>query len=152
MIEIDINEDLDIKIDKNLIANAAEAALSHHTTAAGDSLTVVITGDENIQQLNRQYRGIDTPTDVLSFEAGYQDPETNMTYLGDIIISYPQAKAQAESRDHTLEDEIQLLVVHGTLHLLGYDHGEPDQKAHMWTAQAAILKRLGISEQVVGDA
>jgi probable rRNA maturation factor len=113
---------------------------------------VVITGETEIRQLNRQYRGLDVPTDVLSFQAGYLDPEDGSTYLGDVIISAPQAQAQAETRGHALSDEIQLLVVHGALHLLGHDHTDPDEKARMWAAQVAILAQLGVSAQVLDAA
>jgi probable rRNA maturation factor len=92
--------------------------------------------------LNRQYLGVDAPTDVLSFPVGEVDPESEALYLGDILISYPQALAQAEAAGHPVQAELQLLVVHGTLHLLGYDHAEEDEKTLMWKAQDEILARL----------
>src|ERR687892_74662 len=65
-------------------------------------------------------------------------------YIGDILISIPRAQAQANAAGHPLESEVQLLVVHGVLHLLGHDHAEAEEKARMWKAQAEILERLGL--------
>ncbi len=78
----------------------------------------------------------------MSFPSGELDLDTGNHYLGDIIISYPQAEAQALSGGHTPSIEIELLVVHGVLHLLGYDHAEEDQEQDMWAAQAEILRAL----------
>lgn len=108
-------------------------------------LSIVITGDDQLQQLNRQFLGIDAPTDVLSFPADEDDPDSGERYLGDVLISYPRAAAQAASGGHPLQDELQLLVVHGVLHLLGYDHAEPAERAHMWEVQAQALESLGSS-------
>ncbi len=118
------------------------AALQHES-AQGD-LSVVLTDDEQLQELNRDYLGIDAPTDVLSFPASETDPESGQAYLGDILISAQRAAQQAEAAGHALDAEVQLLVVHGVLHLLGHDHAEPAEKARMWKAQAAILKSLGL--------
>ena len=75
------------------------------------------------------YLGIDGPTDVLSFPASEMDPETGVHYIGDILISIPRAQAQADAAGHPLEAEVQLLVVHGVLHLLGHDHAQAEEKA-----------------------
>jgi probable rRNA maturation factor len=118
-------------------------------------LTLVITGDEHIQALNRQYRAIDAPTDVLAFA----DEETTQAfvtapdeaaYLGDVIISCPRAEAQAQAAGHPLETELQLLVVHGVLHLLGHDHATPAQKRKMWAAQTEILDSIASSPTAQG--
>jgi len=138
------------KITPSLIENAANTTLAYLLVPDSDSLTVVITDDHKIQKLNHQYRGIDSPTDVLSFPAGFQDPDVSATYLGDVIISYPRALSQAEQRGHTVEDEIQLLLVHGILHLVGHDHGEPTDMAKMWAAQGAVLEQLNISLDILG--
>lgn len=107
-------------------------------------LTLVITGDEEVAALNLQYRGVDGPTDVLSFPA--QDPTPGFVsapemaaYLGDILIALPFTKRQAAGLGRPLRDELRLLAVHGALHLLGYDHAEPEQEAAMWARQDAIL-------------
>ncbi len=108
------------------------------------ALSLKITGDEEIQTLNRDYLGKDAPTDVLSFPVPFDDPESGIPYLGDIIISLPTASRQAESGGHAVEEEIKLLLVHGILHLLGYDHATPEEKAAMWALQDKILTQLGI--------
>jgi probable rRNA maturation factor len=105
--------------------------------------TLVLTDDAQITTLNRQFRGIDSPTDVLAFPTGETDPDTQTLYLGDVIVSYPRAQSQASTAGHSIEAELQLLVVHGTLHLLGYDHASKEQKSIMWAAQAEILTQLG---------
>ncbi|GAB4454180.1 MAG: rRNA maturation RNase YbeY [Anaerolineales bacterium] len=127
-----------------LLERAAKAALEHQSASAGAHLTIVLTDDERIRELNRDYLGIDAPTDVLSFPASETDPETGSPYLGDILISLPYAAKSAAQAGHPLEAEVQLLVVHGVLHLLGHDHAKVREKARMWKAQAAILESLGL--------
>ena len=111
-------------IKSKLLKDAAHAALKHQSSDGGD-ITILLTDDAQLHELNRDYLGIDRPTDVLSFPASETDPETGDRYLGDIIISVGRAQAQASAAGHPLEAEAQLLVVHGVLHLLGHDHGEP---------------------------
>ena len=129
---------------EDLLERAAHAALEHESESLESELSIVLTDDARLQELNRDYLGIDAPTDVLSFPASETDPETGARYIGDILISVPRAQSQAEAAGHPLESEVQLLVVHGVLHLLGHDHGEPDEKARMWQAQAEILQSLGL--------
>jgi probable rRNA maturation factor len=108
-------------------------------------LTVVIADDGVLRELNRAFRGMDAPTDVLSFggEApGFVVAPDAADYLGDVVISYPHAQAQATG--HSVEAELALLVIHGVLHLLGYDHLEPDEKEAMWRQQATALEKLGL--------
>ena len=122
---------------------AAAAALSGQLdTPAESSLTVRVTGDAEVQALNKQFLAIDAPTDVLAFPAG-DSIENEPPYLGDIIISLEAAKRQAVTGGHPLAHEVELLVVHGILHLLGHDHDDPDKKAAMWAAQAVVLGALG---------
>ena len=83
---------------------------------------------------------------MLSFPASETDPETARRYLGDMLISVPRAANQAQATGHPLETEAQLLTVHGTLHLLGYDHAEAEEKTRMWKAQAEVLERHRLSE------
>jgi probable rRNA maturation factor len=122
-----------------------ETTLRHEGKSG--SMTVVITDDKSIQDLNRDFLGRDAPTDVLAFSAQEESgsfvvaPEAG-TYLGDVIVSYPRASEQAEHLGHPVEEEMDLLVVHGILHLLGYDHATADEKAVMWSRQDAILKEL----------
>lgn len=132
------------KFPAKLLERAAQAALEHQSAPLDSDLTVVLTDDKRIQGLNRDYLGIDAPTDVLSFPASQIDPETGSPYLGDILISLPYAAKSAERAGHPLEAEVQLLVVHGVLHLLGHDHAKVREKARMWKAQAEILQTLGL--------
>jgi probable rRNA maturation factor len=110
-------------------------------------VTLVITGDPEIQRLNRDFLGIDAPTDVLAFSAQeigdsfVAAPEAG-DYLGDVIVSYPRAVGQAAELGHPVGQEINLLVVHGVLHLLGYDHADEDEKEAMWARQEVILRRV----------
>lgn len=113
-------------------------------TVNGD-ITIVLTDDRQLHELNLDYLGVDAPTDVLSFPASETDPETGSAYLGDIILSVPRAAAQAQAAGHPVEAEAQLLVVHGTLHLLGYDHATEEEKTIMWAEQAKVLERLGLA-------
>jgi len=144
VIHVEINPSIRTSLATDILERAALAMLEHQS-ADGD-LTVVLTDDAHLHELNLEYLGIDKPTDVLSFPASETDPETARRYLGDILISVPRAEEQARAAVHALEAEAQLLVVHGTLHLLGYDHAAVEEKAHMWKAQAEVLERLGLAE------
>lgn len=124
-----------------------EAAL-HHEGKQGE-LAVVITDDAGIQALNRDFLGKDVPTDVLSFSAQSDGgpfvaaPEAS-GYLGDVIVSYPRAVEQAGEHGHAVEQELDLLIVHGILHLLGYDHElGPAEQMRMEAREDAILSLLG---------
>ena len=109
------------------------------------SLTIVVTGDAQLRALNRKFLHIDAPTDVLSFAADEPEPSQGFRYLGDVVISFTSARAQARLGGHPVEAEIQLLVVHGVLHLLGHDHATRVQKAKMWKAQSEILQSIGVA-------
>jgi probable rRNA maturation factor len=139
-----INLELKFPFPEQLLERAAQAALEHESQSIDSDLSIVLTDNEHLHELNLNYLGVDSPTDVLSFPASEKDPETGAHYLGDILISIPRAQAQAEAAGHPLESEVQLLVVHGVLHLLGHDHAEPADKARMWKAQAEILESLGL--------
>ncbi len=125
------------------LTDVALATLRHEAAPAGH-MALVLTGENDIHELNRRYRGVDGPTDVLSFPDGSHDPETNSLYFGDVLIAVPLAMKAASERGHALETELTLLAVHGTLHLMGYDHAGPTEKKRMWHAQHAILEELGI--------
>ena len=139
-----IHIESEFPFSKDLLEHAASVALEHEAESLDSELTIVLTTDARLQELNRDYLGIDAPTDVLSFPASEMDPETGARYIGDILISIPRAKSQALAARHPLESEVQLLVVHGVLHLLGHDHAEAQEKARMWKAQAEILAQLGL--------
>lgn len=138
-----------LPVAADLIDGAARETLALQATEGG--LTVVLSDDAHLRELNREYLGIDQPTDVLSFPAFETDPDSGEAYLGDVIISVPRAEMQARASGHSLEAELQLLVVHGVLHLLGHDHAEPEARAGMWAVQAAVLRRLGLQDIVVQE-
>ena len=124
------------------LRKAAQATLHRQGFKHRVELTIVITGNAQLRALNRAFRQVDAPTDVLSFATDVQ-PRPDTIYLGDVIISYPQAREQARAGGHPLGAELQLLVVHGVLHLLGHDHYTEAEKNMMWKAQTAVLKKIG---------
>ena len=140
------------RIRRTRLREAILAALCCGSEERSVELTVVITGDAQVKELNRTYRGVDAPTDVLSFgfaDAGQPFPFSSAPrdYLGDVVISYPRAEEQAVAYGHTANDELLLLAVHGALHLLGYDHEKLAEQEQMWRMQGAALTRLGIAWQ-----
>jgi len=150
MNNIDIDPEFSRLFSLDTLERAANATLAQQSAPDAD-LTIVLTGDKQIQTLDRNYLGKDNPTDVLSFPASETDPETGRLYLGDIIISVPRAEAQSSAGGHTLEAELSLLVVHGVLHLLGHDHAQGDEKKRMWEAQNGILISLGVSPTIIHE-
>lgn len=141
-----IHIESEFPFSEDLLRRAASAALLHQSETLDSELTIVLTGDTRLHELNRDYLGVDAPTDVLSFPASETDPETGARYIGDILISVPRAQAQADAGGYPLESEVQLLAVHGVLHLLGHDHARAKEKARMWKAQAEILEGLGLGQ------
>lgn len=136
-------EFLDIEENKDLERLSIQAAQATLAGVEGD-IAIAFCEDDYIRGLNAQYRGLDRPTDVLSFQSEEIDPESGRRYLGDIVISLQQANRQAEEAGNPLTSEVAMLVVHGVLHLLGYDHHTPDEKTVMWKQQSAVLAELGI--------
>ena len=141
-----------VSVDSRWASHIEATALAHAASEtlrlAGHNpetlaLTVHITDATTIQQLNRRYRGQNKPTDVLSFSVDEIDPDTGLRYLGDVIIAYPMAEAQARRGGHALDDEMVLLTVHGVLHLLGYDDQAPLARKRMWALQERILEAVG---------
>ncbi len=135
-------------VDTKPLRKAALATLAQQDVREACEVVVVISDDAALRDLNTRFRGIDSPTDVLSFADDTRGPFAGgganfPRYLGDIVISIDRAREQAETAGGTLVQELQLLTVHGVLHLLGHDHAEPAQKAAMWAAQTAILTALG---------
>jgi probable rRNA maturation factor len=141
-----INIESETSFPQDLLERAARTALEHETQSLDSDLSIILTDDARLHELNLNYLGIDAPTDVLSFPASETDPETGARYIGDILISIPRAQAQADAAGHPLEAEVQLLVVHGVLHLIGHDHAEAEDKARMWKVQTEILKQLGLGQ------
>jgi probable rRNA maturation factor len=151
----DIDDDFQAVIDPSSITPALEHTLQLVRISEA-SLTIAISDDATVQALNRAYRGVDAPTDVLSFAhqaAGHADEPTLVLpaelaadyahYLGDIIIAYPYAERQAAHYQNNVTAELRLLAVHGLLHLLGYDHASAEEEAAMWALQEAALAPFG---------
>ncbi len=105
-------------------------------------VTVLLTGDDTLRDLNRQFAGEDKVTDVLAFcsGSGFPGNEGDAATLGDIAISIPQARRQAAAAGHSEDREIAMLTAHGVLHLLGYDHAEPDEEREMFGLTDAIME------------
>jgi probable rRNA maturation factor len=141
-----INIESETSFPQDLLEHAARTALEHEAQSLESDLSIILTDDARLHELNLNYLGVDAPTDVLSFPASETDPETGARYIGDILISVLRAQAQADAAGHSLEAEVQLLVVHGVLHLIGHDHAEAEDKARMWKAQTEILKQLGLGQ------
>lgn len=141
MLQVQIRPYYRRKISTDDLTIAADLALKKCQPKEA-AVGILITGDAEMHALNREYRSIDQTTDVLSFNENFVDPESGLDYLGDIIISVPRAKKQALEGGHTIEQEIQLLVIHGILHLSGYDHDTKLRLKKMWQMQSEILKEL----------
>ncbi len=135
------------EIDPEIVDALHEAARAVLTYEDVDEettdLVICIEGDEKVLELNRDFRRVAATTDVLAFPAHEIDPESGRTHLGDVIISYPRAVAQAQAARHPLVTELQLLTVHGVLHVLGYDHQTAEEHNHMWATQRIILNQIG---------
>ncbi len=135
------------------------AALDAQGVNLACEVNVMLTDDAGIQRINQTMRGVDKPTDVLSFPMfdmpagslptiGWSDPDTGLIPLGDMCISLERARAQAAEYGHSVERELCYLTVHSVLHLLGYDHmDEGPQKARMREREEAILAGLGITRE-----
>jgi probable rRNA maturation factor len=147
---IEIINDEAYPLDADQLRTAAAVVLKQEDAPEQASMTVVITSDAEVAELNNRYRGIDLPTDVLSFPAEIPAIiEDEPPYLGDLIIAYPYAAAQADQENHDRMHSLMLLVIHGTLHLLHYDHDTPDRRAAMWAAQEKALAACGIDPSIV---
>lgn len=140
---------------QNLLVRCLEAAAKLEDVQG--EVVVTLVNNERIHELNRDYRGVDRPTDVLSFamnEPGEGEMEIFIdedeasefpNMLGDIIISVSKAQEQAEDYGHSFERELGFLTVHGFLHLLGYDHGTPEEEKEMFSRQEKVLEEIGLT-------
>lgn len=147
-INVLIDKEFKRKITAIWLKKVARQVLIAENVKPNVEIGLIITGQNTIRELNRIYLEEDAPTDVLSFplmesdldRVGFVTPPDNILRLGDIIISYPQAKQQAKEHSHTVNKEIAVLIVHGMLHLLGYDHDTPVHKRSMHKREAEIIK------------
>ena len=159
---------------EKLLHEVIEAAAKYLKLPEGIELDLSIVSNEEIQALNRDYRGLDKPTDVLSFaltevsseydvdfahldltdeaeetedleETEFEEEEAIPQHLGDIIISYPRAQEQAQDYGHSLDRELAFLAVHGFLHLNGYDHQTEEEAQEMFRIQEEVLTTYGLT-------
>ena len=145
MINLSISRIYKKQVADDWFISPANAALEHENiNPQSHDLSIIVRNDDFIKKYKLKYFGINEPTDVLSFPAGDPNPETGHIYLGDIIISYPQAEKNAVEANKMPREEIYLLVVHGVLHLLGYDHADQETQKIMWEKQEQILGSLGV--------
>ena len=144
MVHLEIVEEFRSRVNASSIKLTAEAVLAYADLPQTDTLAIIVTSDQKIRQLNHQFRKVDSPTDVLSFPGGFQNPEDGTTHHGDVIVSFPMAEVQAGERGHSVDMELQFLVVHGILHLLGHGHSDIEDKNKMWAAQRAVFKKLDL--------
>lgn len=154
LIEIQVEEHLieeeKVEIATQPIRAAVLSTLAYANIAEPCEVAIVISDDATLHDLNRRFRGVDRPTDVIAFTNDPRGPfgvgaPGMPRYLGDIVISVERAAVQAEEAGGALTEELQLLTVHGVLHLLGHDHMTPAEKTRMWTIQADVLAQLGIT-------
>lgn len=133
---------------EEIVRGAVSRTLETIGGLADAEVSVVLADDAAVHALNRQYRGVDRPTDVLSFsqrEGEGADP--NDPILGDIVISLDRVAAQAADYGHSFDRELGFLTVHGVLHLLGWDHQQPDEEQRMMAKTEEILGGIGLPRE-----
>ena len=138
-------------VNTRRIRAAAETVLTAHSMQEDSTLTVVITDNQAVRELNLHHRDIDAGTDILSFPADAPPIKIpgEAPYLGDLIIAYPYALQQAQHEKIAVDDSFVLLVIHGVLHLLGYDHDTDENRTNMWNRQETMLRKMGVSPGIV---
>jgi len=143
LVIIDIRPEIHKPKIEDALEKAAERTLAIEKSEDCE-VSILLTDDDEIQKLNATYREVDAPTDVLAFAMREgTDGDLNSEILGDVVISIQTAKRQAEEYRHSIEAELSLLVIHGILHLLGYDHAEKDETQIMQEKQKEIIYSLG---------
>ncbi|MFZ5596852.1 MAG: rRNA maturation RNase YbeY [Bacillota bacterium] len=143
--EVPFDGDLEALVEK-----VALEVLRSEGRGDGVEVSVLLTGDDYIRELNRDYRGMDRATDVLSFSQheGEQMPDPGgEDLLGDVVISLQTARRQGEEFGHGLHREVSYLTAHGILHLLGYDHEDEEGRAVMREKEEAVLSALGMGKE-----
>jgi len=144
MISIHVRNPYIRKVSKKRIIQVVKQTLIDQQQDESIDLSILVCSDLEITNLNKMYRQIDQPTDVLSFTNNEIDPETNSRILGDIVVSFDTAYSQAQQAKNDLQTEIDMLIIHGVLHLLGFDHDDVTNKSIMWKNQYKLHKKLGI--------
>jgi len=150
-INVLIDEDLEDCPEVSWFQSVAEQVLVAQGAGSDVELGLFIASQERVQELNKGYRGRDEPTDVLAFSAreeigadlsSFVQPPDGVLHLGEVIISYPQAITQAEEHQHSIKKELAILIIHGMLHLLEYEHDEPELERQMAAREAEILSHI----------
>lgn len=142
---------------KALVKKACQSVLECENFLGGAEVCVTFVDDEQIKELNREFRNIDTSTDVLSFPLGENgkydiNPQSNLFLLGDVVLSMQHAEKQSELYGHTLEREVAYLTVHSMLHLLGYDHVNNEiERKEMRQREEIALEKMGLSIKTEGE-
>jgi probable rRNA maturation factor len=155
MLEHEISIKIDPEFKATLKAGRVEQIIKQILNTVNTDgiveLSVVFTNDKTIHDLNKKYRNIDNPTDVLAFqmhpgdrsgEVSFITPPDSIRHLGEVVISYPQASRQAEEYGHAIKHELKILLIHGILHLLGYDHERAEDEEVMNSEEEEIIKKL----------
>jgi probable rRNA maturation factor len=137
---VSIEKQFQNKVKKTFINTLVNQTLNY-LDKYNVEITIAIVDSERIRKINKQFREIDEVTDVLSFPSNEIDPDSNIKYLGDIIISFPQVVEQAKEYNNPVELELSLVVIHGILHLLGYDHVTKKDTKEMFSLQNKILSK-----------
>jgi len=148
-IDIHVDDEFRTLVDKGRVRKIVRQVLRAEDVTPRYELGLVFTNSETVRQLNRDYRGVDQSTDVLAFymhpqkgsDSSFALPPDGVTHLGEVIICYPQALAQATEQGHSLNRELALLVIHGVLHLLGCDHEEPQEAKKMRAREKELLEK-----------
>lgn len=154
-VHVQVESAYSLFVEVATIERVAVTAIQRELETGPRHMTVTVMGDDELRELNREFRGIDRTTDVLSFGSqGAHNgvvPDTSDDFvlppdqeptLGDVVISYPQAKRQAEAAERPVLHELALLTAHGTLHLMGFDHVDPEQEKVMFATTDAILAEV----------
>jgi probable rRNA maturation factor len=150
-INVSIDQGLDGCPAPGWLENIAMQVLEAQGAGAEAEVGLLIANGERVKELNRDYLGEDAPTDVLAFSAleekeadqsPFIHPPDGLLHLGEVIIAYPQVVLQAAERGHPLKKELAVLLIHGMLHLLGYDHDQPDSERRMRAREAELLSYI----------
>ena len=153
-IDVLIDEGLEGCLEVHWLQSVVEQVLVAQGVSSAVELSLVIAGQERVQELNRDYRGKDEPTDVLAFamlpaeenleadSPSFVAPPDGVLHMGEVIIAYPQVVIQAAEHQHSIEKEATILIVHGVLHLLGYEHDKPELERDMRARELEIITHI----------
>jgi probable rRNA maturation factor len=156
-IGIHVDHEFRASVDRRQAERTIRQILRDEGVTSPYEVSLVVTDSETVQRLNRDYRGIDEPTDVLAFhmlpqkgsDSSFTLPPDGVIRLGEVVVSYPQAAAQAKEQRHSPEEELALLVIHGILHLMGYDHEGPEEEHKMRKREKELLERYLLRNDII---